>query len=271
MGNFYLHPIGGLANRLRSIVGCRVLSKYLGFNFYITWIENEKYPGFDNAFKSTNGFNIINKSLIPENVIDFNPVGRQFDINQLKSYENISMTSYGIPKPILESYNEWDKLYQQTYHELELLNDIKERIPELPKECIGVHIRRTDHLDSIERSLTEYFVDIITRYHDKTIFLSTDNKNVENLIINTFGDRIIVNKKLGYDKDNPTDIIQWGYGDFRELSFKHSKEQLKLALVESVIDFHTLSKTSKIYGCVVSSFSEEAAKINNIPLIVVKR
>jgi hypothetical protein len=42
MGNIYVSPIGGLANRLRMIISSKILANYLNYNhFIINWIDND--------------------------------------------------------------------------------------------------------------------------------------------------------------------------------------------------------------------------------------
>jgi len=115
---------------------------------------------------------------------------------------------------------------------------------------IGVQIRRTDHLVSIENSPSELFVanmkaemeaDENTRF-----FLCTDDVQVENELKNIFGNRIITYPK--------------------ELS-----RQTEQGIKDAVVDMYCLSVTKKIYGSFRSSFSEGASSINGVPLIRVKK
>jgi len=269
MSKLIIQPLGGLANKIRNITSTRVLSKYMGYSHEITtWVEDDSAPGFDTIYKLTNGFQIsLNK---PEDFTTIKPLNTPFDIDELKKNNNIFMRGHNIVKPKLIDGNEWIKEYQKTLNELELKDEIKLLIPELPNDCIGVQIRRTDNVESIENSLLEDFIRTI-KNTPNPIFLCTDDKKIEEQIKTMFGDQIIINEKKGWDNDK---IIHWDQREWyiNDISkYPYTKEEQTTSLIEAVIDFYTLSKTSKIYGSYWSSYSEEASKINNIELMVVKK
>ena len=115
------------------------------------------------------------------------------------------------------------------------------------KNTIGIHIRRTDNLESIQHSPIKKFIDYIytaIRNNDnQKFYLATDDLSVKEEFIKLFGDKIIT-----------MDCVLR----------RDSEEGIKSALLELYI----LSSCSKIIGSYYSSYSELAAQIGNIPLVV---
>lgn len=119
------------------------------------------------------------------------------------------------------------------------------------KRIIGVHIRRTDHIEAIENSPIELFIqkmkDEISDFADTYFYLATDDKTVENELREIFGYRIITFDDKSLDRN--------------------SVHGIKDAYVEMLC----LAAGEKIYGSFNSTFSLMSAKFGNIPLEVVKK
>lgn len=116
-------------------------------------------------------------------------------------------------------------------------------------DCIGVHIRRTDHGLAKEASPTEKFIVRMNEEIDKNpsvhFFVATDDWNEQKRIVELYGDRIVVqpNKKLD----------------------RSSKEGMH----SSIIDVLCLSMTKYVLGSNSSVFSKFAADYGNIKLYIV--
>ncbi|RYE14015.1 MAG: hypothetical protein EOP45_20290 [Sphingobacteriaceae bacterium] len=127
----------------------------------------------------------------------------------------------------------------------ELQKVIDNRVLLYTDKTIGLHIRRTDHVDAIGNSPLGLFVDKIQAeiLNDSSVnfYLSTDDPSTENQLKELFGERIIT-----YEKDFSRDTPQ--------------------GIKDAVLDMYGLANTTKIYGSFNSSFSDVASRIGNIPL-----
>jgi hypothetical protein len=115
---------------------------------------------------------------------------------------------------------------------------------------IGMHIRRTDNIDSIRRSPLELFVEAGQRElavcDDLTIFLATDSEDVKNEMRSVFGNRVVTSEHEA-TRDSIT------------------------GLREGLADMWTLSRTQRIYGSAGSSFSVMASRVGGNELQILER
>lgn len=111
---------------------------------------------------------------------------------------------------------------------------------------IGVHIRRTDNIDAIERSPTSAIIAAAERrlaaVPGAGIFLATDDDEEERAMIDRFGEQIVLNRKTSRNRKDPQ------------------------AIEEALIDMMCLARTLYIIGCSGSSFSAVAATYGGIDL-----
>ncbi len=114
---------------------------------------------------------------------------------------------------------------------------------------VGVHIRRTDHLTSAEKSPTEQFIFEMKREiacdPDTMFFLATDSPAEERTMKNLFPGKIITYEKTALNRGNPQ------------------------AIKDALVDLHCLSKTSGILASFGSTFSSTAASLGGIPYRVI--
>ena len=133
-------------------------------------------------------------------------------------------------------------LFKQEYWEKveQILGDVKRN------DIIGVHIRRTDHSICIRMSPLVLFLqkmdEMIERNSEIRFFLATDDEDTQKELINRYGNRIIIQKKV------------WG---------RDSVNGMK----SGIIDCLCLSRCSLVLGSCTSAFSEFAAKYGGIELI----
>lgn len=118
------------------------------------------------------------------------------------------------------------------------------------KKLVGVHIRRTDHIESIANSPLELFIqtmkDELKNEPATYFYLASDDRGVENELREIFGERILT---------------------FADKSLSRDSEQ---GIKDAYAEMLCLSAGSKIYGSFNSTFSVMASKLGNIPLHVVK-
>ena len=266
MGNIYVSPLAGLANKLRMIISTKILANYLNYNhFIINWIEDDKYPGFDTLFKVNNDFKLI--TTVPNNSKFIDLHNETINIDELKNYDNIIIQGYGaigICTPInglpKDYENKWILDYKEYYKKLQLVDNIKSKIQTLPNNTIGIQIRRYDNQISIDNSPIELFIDKIETHINSSIFLTTDDIYVENIFKTKYPTIIINNKKM-----------YTGNQVLRPDLMTETKEKLKNSLIEAVIDAYVLSQCKIIYGSYWSSFCELSSYLNDAKLIIIKK
>jgi hypothetical protein len=114
---------------------------------------------------------------------------------------------------------------------------------------IGVHIRRTDNLRSINTSPIEAFIskmeNLVNSNAEFNFYVASDDIEVKKILKQKFGEKIIL----------PQGVLS-----------RNTKEGIRQAVVE----LYALSRTNKILGSFYSSYSEAAADIGNIELQVVR-
>jgi len=128
-------------------------------------------------------------------------------------------------------------------------HDIQERIDQITKDfsinTIGVHIRRSDNVESIKRSPLSSFIELLSKEIEKDkmvkFYLASDDDDTKKKLNAQFPGRIITN----YDPVT-----------------RNSLEGMKFA----VVDLYCLSRTKKIIGSDYSSYSFIAAEIGGIKI-----
>lgn len=199
---------------------------------------------------------------IPQSNIVFN--NELFDIYASKNQLNATvdeMDSKFLTKaiPLLEPLvkNTQHEIYvescyrmfpkEHSYSNFIPIPSIEKKIELLSKDfnnTFGLHVRRTDHVTSIENSSTQKFINVIserlTTDPDSNFFLATDDGATKKELIDRFGDKIMTNDITSFDRNR------------------------EMAIVEAVIDLYCLSKTTHIYGSHHSTFSQTAADIGGI-------
>lgn len=141
-----------------------------------------------------------------------------------------------------------DSLYVDIFKPLkEISNRVEGYKKRFSPHTIGMHIRRTDNLESIEKSPLNLFVDTIKQeiktHADTKIFLATDDQQTKSTLMLQFGERILTSRE------------------------EATRGNL-VGITDGLADMLTLASTQMIYGSAGSSFSEMASKIGNTPLYI---
>ena len=122
---------------------------------------------------------------------------------------------------------------------------------QIHKNTVGVHIRRTDHIEAIANSPLELFFDRMQREitnSDANFYVTTDDRTVEQELKKYFPtDKLIFYENKVIDRD--------------------SKEGIE----DAMIDMFCLSKCSKILGSFNSTFSLIPSIMGGIPLEIVTK
>ena len=266
---YIFYPLYGLANRMRVMDSAYRFCKTHKKKFVICWEKDHVVNcKFNKLFvplahlKESNSYRFV---------LFLHKLERHFAIarwcvkllekchilkifNQEQYLELRAYTAKGGDKflfVLVESYSVFYQTEQDEYlRELfTLKNEMSDRLQKETKDfkenIIGVHIRRTDNKESIEKSPLDLFVSRIQKEididNDVQFYVASDDPNVKQKLLDLFGtEQIIV----------PTGIIS-----------RDSEEGIKQAVVE----MYALSKTKLLLGCHNSSFSTAASMIGKIP------
>lgn len=278
---FVIRPFGGLGNRLWALDSFASLCKDIGLKkFTMIWEKEENLNcSFSDLFQDVEHIEVL--EIHPFNKFQFNTywqIYNSFPPNHYKyplfhtlfgREKTIQRRMYDsdVEQAIMENFN-FKKLarnrsvyiatnrrfYSQTTYStyLKPVDRLQNKIDEIvslftSSTVVGVHLRRGDHMLTREGSPVEAFISLmeneIASDKSTSFFLSTDSIDEGQVLISRFGDRVLTRNR-NLDR-NSTRGIQ-----------------------DALIDIYCLSRCSKLIGSLSSSFSDVAAKIGNIPLLI---
>ena len=271
----YLEPNYGLANRLRVIASGLDLRDKVRKELIIIWPKTfELNCAFGDLFTPISNVTVIDKPLYFHLLKDSDQAGdfkkrmawlvnKAFNIDYCVKEDEGMVLSQGGAKDAYKTSGLYKSVYIKTcgeftsdisYYKLfkpvaELQKIIGQRTAAFTSHTIGLHIRRTDNIDSISNSPLELFKDVIEKEYQKnpevSFYLSTDDPETEKNLKSEFGQIITT-----YQKDFSRNSLQ--------------------GMKDALLDMYCLSNTSKIYGSFSSSFSDIASKLSAIPLYIIK-
>jgi len=133
----------------------------------------------------------------------------------------------------------------------EIAERVKQETEGFDENTIGVHIRRSDHIHSIEHSplelFEEYMLNELSNCPEAKFYIASDDEAVKE-----------------HFKQNP----QWkSKVIFSEGCLLRDSQE---GILQAVTEFYALSRTRKILGSYWSTFSELASRIGYLNLMVVK-
>lgn len=264
-----LVPYGGLANRMKAIESIIALIRGTNIQATAIWFKDKGLNcSFEQLFQPIDIPNLrlrnavlsdyilydrprrknlfipfifekaaFNNCLYEDDVtqrVSMNFDFRQWVLSNKKTYLSACVLFYpGEPKFRFNSFIPVPWLQER----------INERCKNFTNYTVGVHIRRTDNINSIRESPTELFIQRMRKEieseSDVRFYIASDSTEEKKKLTSIFGDRIITDWK-------PTS--------------RSTPEGIEDALVE----LYSLSRTQKIFGSHRSSYSETAAEIGNI-------
>jgi len=271
-GRLLFVPSGGLANRMRAIASAWNLCKQVGAQLQIVWFQGwgmhaafkELFEPLPNLREAVLWDFVVNDRprrhnlwlpYIPQQLWYMGGVINELDVANMRD------NGYDFEKWLqnkhryMSCYDEFgtfsNSCYSELFHPNQSVMDIVYSYEtHFSQNVIGMHIRRTDNLDSISKSPTDLFIEAgqreIDNHNDLTIFLATDSEEVKRQMRERFGDRIVTSKN------------------------KASRDSIA-GIREGLADMWTLSRISRIYGSSGSSFSTMASKIGGQELIILER
>ena len=276
MPKIVINPIGGLANRMRAIACGISLAQRLNVPYSILWAKNwELNAEFNDIF--------LPNSLI-DGIISY-PCGltyalfyspprkkncfvtsltlRRFGLSLIDSKPKLSelisleLITEIIGKTLnqnkdvfiqsgLEFCDFSDSLYRKLFRPNHIvMQRVKALEVSLGENRIGLHIRRSDNLQSIKHSPDYLFqskIDEILNADPTTKFyLASDNEETKSMFRNKYPGII-------FTSASP--------------AVRNSKE----GIIDAVVEMTILSRTRQIFGSFYSSYSEAAATLGGVPL-----
>lgn len=261
-----IEPTHGLCNRLRVIrSGINLALKY-NLKLHIIWrVNSELGCRFEDLFQTSKFFTIQNvegtfgkiycraKKMLSDVVIGQKEI-IEYELNDDKMDEYLEKHGLSDNKKIyIKTYDEF--YTQSTYVTYEWLKPvckiektIEQILNPIGNKGIGVHIRRTDNIASINASPLELFSNMIGRElandEKAKFFIASDDIEVKEFLQKKFGTCIYTNMESVLNRDS------------------------RKGMESSVVDLFVLSRMKRIYGSYWSSFSEEAAKVGGVELII---
>lgn len=258
-------PVGGLANRMRSINSAISLCENDELQIY--WFKDQGLNCcFEHIFQPIPLLHVTLKEAKNWDKILYDRPRRK-NLYIPKLYQKLRFDACLYENETKEGqldYRQWKRnhnsvylaSYNQFYPPTKTLKDlfipinpIQEKIENVCSaytlQTIGIHIRRGDHDIAIRKSPIELFIAEMEKEIEKKpltkFYLATESEVEKATLIKRFGSRIITSKDAA--TRNTTEGIQ-----------------------NAIVDLYALSKTHKILGSFYSSFSEIAAQLGSCHL-----
>lgn len=267
-------PVGGLANRMRSIASALSLARDLNTGIHIIWFKDKGLNcRFTDIFEPIRSDNLLFREAGIKDLLMYDrprkknlwlPAYFQYLYYSKRLYEaevaSLRANQFDFfewakhSRPYLASY---DMFYPLNYTLNQLfvpLPSIRKRIEEkkqlFRQNTIGIHIRRTDHTTSTQESPTSFFMDFMDKEIQKDqqvmFYMASDSEEEKAMLKARYPDRILSSERVA------SRIHRSGIED-------------------AVVDMYLLASTRKIAGSSQSSFSEVAAMLYNTEHIVLKK
>lgn len=275
MDNFIFIPVGGLANRMKAVASAFILAQQNQIETNVIWFQDwALHAPFNALFEPIYSPNIrISEASFIDHIIYDRPRKKNLYIPRFfqyflfqsclyeKTIQDLKEQNFDFGNWVqkghvyMASYLDFQKITTDLLCQLFIpLPTIQKHIDQLCKNfsahTIGVHIRRTDNLESIQQSPIELFFTAIDKEidlnADVSIYLATDDESVKQELKKRYGKRLIYVK---------------GKADRSSIA----------GIQGGIVDMYVLARTQKIFGSFHSSFSELAAQIGNIPLEIIKK
>ena len=274
-GKVLFVPSGGLANRMRAMASAWQLAVHTGVKvetvWFCDWALNAPFHSIFEPIE--NAEMVAREAKAWEQLTLDRPRKRNFHIpllyQQLRFAQRIDEWQVTPLKNKGFDFNKWaagknsymscyqdfghvpNSVYKHLFHPVgPIIDEIQGYHEQFSAHTIGMHIRRTDNKESIERSPLSLFIDAAQReidLHDDTrIFLATDDEGTKTALKAGLGHRIITSSKPA--ARNSIAGIRGG-----------------------VAELWMLASTSTIYGSAGSSYSVMASKIGENKLEVLSK
>ena len=269
-----IEPCAGLGNRLLGLGSAYAVAKKLDRKLVVMW---KREVGCNIRFQELFAlpFEVVE---ISENGLKKEPVAQILGdrakkkwrnsadrflecdevekINEREGYEGLFRLIEQTPVIYLKAFGPICEVTAESYSFVKPSKNIEEKgaylFRELTGQCVGVHVRRTDHTEAIANSPLALFAERMKKEletaADTSFFVATDDKEVRREL-----KELLPDAKLIFPQ---SDVID-----------RDSKEGIEEAFIEML----ALSKCRKILGSYNSTFSLLPSYIGNIPLETVHK
>lgn len=283
MNRLLLNPLGGLANRMRFIAASLTLAKEIGAAYRIIWLRNwEIGASFEQIFDVPDDLSglIDYPSSLRYSLLYSIPRKKNLYFSSL-TRRRFALAIDDSSSPMIDIIrgdssderlrgmlcavkSRGDVLiqggtniytYSAEYYKslFKLKRDLQFRVDEvvgrLGQHAVGVHIRRTDNKMSIDNSPESVFEKAMLKELENSpstkFYLATDSEDVKARFKAKFGERVLVSSSV-------------------------ARRDTLAGIEDAAVEMFVLAHTTKIYGSFYSSFSEAAAMLGDIPLVILK-
>ena len=265
-------PFAGLCNRMRVVASAYECARRLGYPARVLWCGRNKdcKVRFDALFQPIDLPDLVveeTNAMLAESsslrLLYLPSLLRRMRYS--KVYENYNFRNPG-GKPSLEEQlaidNPEKRVAVYSMHQcgpnfplsrlFRPVPPIEERIAALLQggsgPVVGVHIRRTDHVEAIRHASVKRYEDMmeaeLRQRPDVRFYLATDDSLVKEHMLEHFGKDRIITAQMDLARDS------------------------RAGMEGAVVDLFALSRTEKIIGSYYSSYSEIAAELGGIELII---
>lgn len=279
MSMLVINPIGGLGNRMRAIASGISLAIELGCDYKIVWLRNwELNARFEDVFLASTEFR--NKIEYPGSLAysllyscprkqngyisaitlrrfglwltDQFPDFSETTDNQEMFKRNVQQALRSGRNCYIQAGTEFYPYSDEFYRSLfcpnqEISRRVEEEVSKLGNCRYGMHIRRTDNIESILHSPINLFEDkirdLLEAQPEAKIYLASDSEEVKDELVRKFPGVVFTSRSAQADRA--------------------SVEGIK----DAVVEMYTLAASKTIFGSWYSSFSEAAAKVGNTQLV----
>lgn len=264
-------PIGGIGNRLRVISSALALAEQTNHSLRVVWDSNpELNCAYKDLFSPNPCFEIVETSeplflrrfnklmamfstlvRLPYPPV-YNRTVYQWEIDKRKR-QGFNFYSLGRNKSLMIAANGSfivENNFNRFFLPLPIIqNEVDRIVAQFNEHTVGIHIRRSDNKLSIQVSPLEAFTSRMREILDKEpqakFFVSTDCLETGMELQEKFGDAI----------------------QFRGKECKRDEVE---GIQEALVDIICLSKTRYIIGSYWSSFSQIAATLGGVDLVIAK-
>lgn len=283
MNRLIINPIGGLANRMRFIASSLTLAKELGADYRVVWLRNwEIGASFDQIFEVPSELEQLIEYPSPlwYSLLYSIPRKKNFYVTSL-TRRRFALALNDASSPMLDIlhgdcpddqlcellatvkssrdifiqggtniYHYSPEFYRRLFRlKANLQRRVENVIAGLGDKAVGVHIRRTDNRMSIGNSPESIFEKAMLRELENApstkFYLSTDSEEVKARFKAKFGERVMVSTSV-------------------------ARRDTLEGIEDAAVEMYVLAHTTKIYGSFYSSFSDAAAMLGDIPLVILK-
>lgn len=269
---YLFYPVGGLANRMRVINSAVQLCTELNKSYRIYWLKdtglncsfNTIWKPIKHLFDSDSRllfllFKFKRKSGFFRAILKIAEKLRVLKVFSSEEYNELFKTMKEPEKLnrylfcIISSFSSFyikDKFNGSLFDlQPEIIKLVDSETEKFDKHTIGVHIRRTDNIDSIQKSPLELFINKMKGELQKepttNFYIASDSQEVKIELNEIFGDRV-------------------------KLPSGELSRNSETGIIQAVLELYALSRTNKVYGSFYSSFSQAAAELGNIEYEVIK-